>query len=116
MTGETGMEASNVWRLVTVLTVLAMPACGILGGVGVGDDEDENELESEGVVEFVDVEGGCWSLRSGNEVYEPLNLPEGMKIDGLEVEFEGELRDDVATICQIGPVIELEEIRRASGS
>ena len=117
MGGKTGMDGRNVWHLVTLFAVMAVPACGILTGVGGGGgNEDRNRIESDGVVEFLGVEGGCWSLRSGNQVYEPLNLPEGMKIEGLEVAFVGELRNDVATICQIGSIIELKEIRRTSGS
>ena len=109
------MGGKNVWRLATLFAVVVVPACGIVG-LGDDDDDDENEIEGEGVVEFVAVEGGCWTIRSGDQVYEPLNLPEGLKIDGLEVEFEGEIRTDVASICQIGPIIDLEEIEVKSSS
>lgn len=113
------MDGKTAWRLMTVLAVMAVPGCGVFDALGLGDDDDDddgNEIEGIGVVEFVQVEGGCWSIRSENEVFEPINLPEGLRIDGLEVEFEGEIRTDVASICQIGPIIDLEEIELISGS
>jgi hypothetical protein len=109
------MRERKMWRLMVLCAVIALTGCSISGLVG-GDDDDEKEVDANGVVEFVGVEGGCWSIRSGNEVYEPIDLPEGMKIEGLAVEFEGEVRSDLSSTCQIGPMIELEKIERASDS
>jgi hypothetical protein len=105
------MREKIAWRLAALLTVLVVPGCGILD-----QDDDTNEIEAEGVVEFVGVEGGCWTIRSGNVVYEPIELPEEMKIEGLAVEFEGDLPNDLTSICQVGTLIDLEEIEVASGS
>ncbi|MEK6840326.1 MAG: hypothetical protein AABX79_00005, partial [Nanoarchaeota archaeon] len=78
-------------------------------------DDDENETISDisgnGVIQFVDIEGGCWKIVADNGTnYEPTNLNESFKQDGLEVEFEGKLQEDMASICQIGTLIELTEI------
>ncbi len=108
------MTGNDMWRFMTLAAAVAVSGCGV---VGIGDDDDDaNEIEAVGVVEFIAVEGGCWSIRSRDDVYEPLDLPEDMKIDGLVVEFEGEIRIDVASICQIGPIIDLKEIETISGS
>ena len=109
------MNRKGFWRFVAVAGVLAVGACDVLD-FGGDDDDDRNGVEAAGVVMFVDVEGGCWTLRTEDLVYEPLNLPEGMKVDGLQVEFEGEVRSDVDSICQIGPIIDIEEIERSNGS
>jgi hypothetical protein len=65
---------------------------------------------AEGVVTFADVEGGCWGIESVGEMYEPIDLPEAMRTDGLVVLFEAVELPDRASICQIGPVIDLLRI------
>lgn len=66
-----------------------------------------------GTVEFLDLEGGCWAITTEAERYEPTNLPPEFEEDGLRVRFEAELRGDAASVCQIGPIVELQRIERA---
>ena len=44
--------------------------------------------------------------------YDPTNLPPVFQEDGLQVEAEGRRKDDMAGIHQVGPIIQLERIRR----
>lgn len=77
---------------------------------------DADEVLGAGVLRSVQIEGGCWELRTADEEYEVLNLEEDFPSfaeDGLRVHFEGEVRDDLATTCQLGPNLELEELERA---
>ena len=76
------------------------------GGCGITTPE----IDAEGVVRFIDVEGGCWGLEADGVVYEPVNLPESMRVDGLVVIFEAEELEDRASICQVGPIVELLRI------
>ncbi len=63
-------------------------------------------------VEFQAVEGGCWSLLASDGTrYEPLALAEPFRVRGLEVEATVRRRNDVGTICQVGQVVEVVEIR-----
>lgn len=64
-----------------------------------------------GVVEFVSVEGGCWTIRTDGTRYRPTDLPEAFREDGLRVLFEGEPRDDVASFCP-GEPLDLRSIER----
>lgn len=76
---------------------------------------DSDETLGAGVIRSVQIEGGCWELRTEGEEYEVLNLEEDFPSfaeDGLSVRFEGEIRDDVATFCQLGPSLELHELER----
>lgn len=76
---------------------------------------DSDELPDTGVLRFVEIEGGCWELQTEGEDFEVLNLEEDFPEfaeDGLRVRFEGEIRDDLATICQLGPDLELTELER----
>jgi hypothetical protein len=78
-------------------------------------DEDDKVLTEEGTVEHVDVAGDCWRIASHDGVnYEPLNLPDEFKKDGLAVRFSAKRRDDMVTTCMVGQVVELLGIRKAS--
>jgi hypothetical protein len=68
------------------------------------------DLDGEGVIRFFDIEGGCWGIESGGQIYEPIDLPEAMRVDGLVVVFTAEILEDRLSICQIGPVVDLLRI------
>lgn len=92
----------SVPALVLGLALSALTACdGLLGPEG---------FTEVGTVRFLAIEGGCWSVETASERYEPVDLPERFRQDGLRVRFEAEVRDDLASVCQIGPLIELREI------
>jgi hypothetical protein len=64
-------------------------------------------------VEFLNVEGGCWSLlASGGVRYEPVNLGQQYREDGLQVTATVRLLEDVGSVCQVGETVEIERIRR----
>jgi len=91
----------GVLRAAVVALMVAAPACDIL----------TPDLDGNGVVRFIDVEGGCWAIESAGDFYEPIDLPEAFEQDGLAVDFEAVERDDLASICQVGPIVELLRIR-----
>ncbi len=94
---------SRTFRVASAALLLAAVGCGIT----------TPDLDAEGTVRFVNVEGGCWGIESGGTMYEPVNLPESMRIDGLAVVYEAERTTDLASICQIGPIIRLLRITPA---
>lgn len=89
-----------------LISSAAVASALLIGGCGLtGPDFDQV-----GEIQFVDVEGGCWGLLSEGERYEPLDLPERFRVDGLRVRFRGNRVTDMASICQIGPLLRLESI------
>ncbi|MDH3208307.1 MAG: hypothetical protein OEO79_17025 [Gemmatimonadota bacterium] len=78
----------------------------LVGACGLTDPA----FDADGVVRFVDVEGGCWGIDSAGQRLEPINLPERFRVDGLRVSFQAEDAADVASICQIGRLVRLTEI------
>ena len=63
-------------------------------------------------VQFVQVEGGCWTLlTSDGERYLPRVLPEEFRQDGLPVFVRFEVRPDMGSTCAVGDVVEIEQIR-----
>ena|SRR5688572_7397190 len=71
-----------------------------------------NAIVSEGVVRFIDLEGGCWLIESPGERVQPIDLPREFRIDGLRVEFSVRDAPDVVTACQLGMPKYLSSIRR----
>lgn len=114
-------DVADARRLLTaavlVIAVAAVSACGdTLAGDATGPDGSPPDgTLRQGTVQFVSVEGGCWAIDTPEERYEPVDLPEEFREDGLEVRFEGEVRDDMASVCMVGQLFELETVRRADG-
>lgn len=64
-------------------------------------------------VQFLELEGGCWTLEVGEGVhYQPINLPDEFLHDGLLVSAELLRRDDFGSTCQVGPMVEVLSISR----
>lgn len=68
----------------------------------------QNEMTLTGTVEHLGLEGGCTVLRTdANKVYELKGGdPQVIKV-GAHVTIKGKVRNDLATICQVGPVFEV---------
>ena len=66
-----------------------------------------------GVVRQSELEGGFYAIHGNDGVtYDPTNLPPEFQQDGLQIEAEARRRDDMAGIHQVGPIVQLERIRR----
>ena len=65
-----------------------------------------------GVVRHLPIEGGFYAIRGRDSVtYDPTNLPEAFRKDGLQVEAVARRRDDMMSMRQVGPIVDLERIR-----
>lgn len=95
------MRRFGVGLLLVFLTVGAF-ACGILGP----------DLDTVGTVGFSNIEGGCWSITTEKENFQPWNLAEDFRVPGLRVRFKANRIKDAATFCP-GVAIRLESIVRA---
>ena len=89
--------------LAVPVALTLLTSCGIL----------EPDVQGDGTVRFDPIEGGCWVIDSGGETYDPVNLSDELKVDGLRVRFEAELRADMAHFCP-GVIIELTSIESIS--
>lgn len=110
-------------RAAILLLALGLGACA---GAGPSTDEgdwdvlrgtaDTEEVQRiGGTVRFLEVEGGVYVIRTDDTDYDPTNLPESYRVDGLAVEADVLVRGDVASIRMVGPVVEVVRIRRSPG-
>jgi len=70
-----------------------------------------------GTVHRLEVEGGVFVIRDAQGTqYNPTNLPDAFRKEGIAVEAEARRRDDMASIGMVGPIIELRRIRQVGAS
>jgi hypothetical protein len=83
--------------------------------LGFSCDVTTPDLDQVGTVRFIEIEGGCWVIETSDATYEPINLPAELRVDGLGVAFEATVRDDLASICMVGQIVELLRIEPNEG-
>jgi hypothetical protein len=86
-----------------LILALAGPGCGLVGGT---------DLEVDATVRRLDLEGGCWVLQTDSVSYEPTGLPPEFRQDGLAVQAGLDLRSDLGSFCMVGPIVDVDWIRR----
>ena len=104
-------------RIASALLLLSPAAC-------TAGAEDWQELMPEatartqriaGPVVHLDLEGGVWVIREADGTrYNPTNLPERYRTEGMRVEADVIPRDDAASIAMVGPIVDIVRIRRSS--
>ena len=102
------------WTLLLPLMTLFLAGChGEEGGLIPPATAPQSEiLTGSGWIQFVGVEGGCWVIKSadGNR-YEPINLSDAFRKDGLAVRYVLKTRPDVATLCMVGRPVEVIDLQ-----
>ena len=68
-------------------------------------------LGVDATVRFAAIEGGCWSIVTPHQVYQPVDLPATFRIDGLAVHVVLSEVPDWASLCMIGPLVHVNSIR-----
>jgi hypothetical protein len=77
------------------------------------EDELASEIEIDGVIRYHELEGGFYAVQSKDgETYNPINLPDEFRQDGLPVRARLRLRNDMMGVHQVGPMVEIMEIRK----
>lgn len=70
-----------------------------------------------GVVRHFDLEGGFFAIRGDDGVtYDPSNLAEEFRRDGLRVRARVRLRPDMGGIHMVGPIVDVIEIAQDSSA
>jgi hypothetical protein len=70
----------------------------------------------EGAVRLVNVEGGCWGIRTDSTTYEPVGgIPDDFRQDQLAVRATVRAVEG-ASICMIGPLVEIVTIESSTPS
>lgn len=105
------MHRRSFLRLALSAPLLA--GCSIFDP-GDASTEAKGEIVSgTGTVRRFELEGGFFAIVGDDGVtYDPTNLAEEFRQDGLRVRFRARVQDDVAGIHMVGPIVEILEISR----
>lgn len=76
----------------------------------------EDMIRTTGTVVYMDLEGGFYGIAGDDVNYDPLNLGEEFREDGLKVEFTAYLVEDMASSHMWGQLVEIRSIKAVSGS
>jgi hypothetical protein len=93
----------------STLTILLLFLLSFLASCDFSSDDKTFAIE--GTVKFSAVELGCWFVLATDDTrYEPINLPEELKQDGLFVKLIVRPRDDAVSICMVGRLVEIVRV------
>ena len=81
---------------------------------GVGERKDQVDIMSAtGTVKFIDLEGGFYGIVGDDgKKYDPTNLGQQFREDGLRIRFEAKIRRDVASIHMWGMIVDITKIEK----
>jgi len=94
-------------------SVIALSICilFILTVIGTNIYWMNEPIHTTGTVKYLDFEGGFYGIIADDDShYDPLNLPESFKIDGLKVIFSAIIKRGIITFHMWGLVIEIIDI------
>jgi len=82
--------------LTTVLVMLLLTSAG--GCIALKSSSKQEKVSGTGTIKYINLEGGFYGIVSDDgKNYDPINLPEEFKKDGLKVSFEAEKSNAFAT-------------------
>ena len=72
---------------------------------------DTEPFEIRGSIVYKDLEGGFFAIKGDDgRIYDPINLPDPFKKDGLKVKVYAKLRKDMGSIYMVGDIIEIIDV------
>ena len=70
-----------------------------------------------GTVVWQTLEGGFFAIHTDDgKKYDPINLPEAMKQDGLRISVQARLKEGAVSFHMYGPIIEIVDTTSAEAS
>jgi hypothetical protein len=90
------------------------PVQATAGAVRIESEDGAAGLfDIDGVIRYHELEGGFYAIQGKDgETYNPINLPEQFRQDGLPVAARLRFREEMMGIHQAGPLVEIVEIRK----
>jgi len=96
----------NKYAIFGISIVLCIIACAPRAG-------NETPGKMTGTITFIEVEGGFYGIITDDGArYDPINLPDDFKKDGLRIRFNAQERKDQASFHMWGILIELTKIEK----
>ena len=104
--------------IITVLTSVIISCNVTYPLLGICDLDELNVVEGTGTLKFLDFEGGFYGIIGDDgEHYDPLNLGEEFRVDGLRVHFKVRIEEEMVSFHMWGiivSIISIEEVEPVS--
>lgn len=101
----------NPIAITILIIILSISIYIIMENTGLNVEDEENMFKMEGTIKYIGLEGGFYGIIGDDgKKYQPINLPDEYRVDGLRVWFKARAREDLATIYMWGTPIEIIEI------
>lgn len=105
------MRALRLHILLPFLVALACTGCASRSSDGVVRNGDL--VQGTGTVVWNPIEGGFYAIRGDDgTAYDPTNLAEAYRKNGLRVRFSARVRSDLAGIHMAGPIVDIVSIEK----
>ena len=76
-----------------------------------GVTNDGTTVKGTGTIRYDTLEGGFWVIVGDDHVlYDPIDLHQSYRTQGLRVRFEAKLRNDMVSAHMAGPIVEIVSI------
>ena len=90
---------------------LIFVACALLFAGCYDDEKAINHVANRGTIVYLDLEGGFYGITADDGTnYDPINLPDAFKTEGMRVTFIGFVRKDMASTHMWGQILEISKI------
>lgn len=95
-------------KIILIGLMLLLFGCASTPETGGGDI-----VEGTGTIQYIELEGGFYGLvDEDGQRYDPTNLDDAFKEDGLQVRFRAQRRPGMASIRMWGMIVEILSIER----
>ena len=95
---------------IIALSVFILAGCMLIEKQGAASVRSDT-FELQGTVVKNDLEGGFFAIEGNDgKTYEPINLPEAFKEDGMRVKATVRIRSDIGSIHMVGDIVEIVDI------
>ena len=105
------------WMRSLLAALLFGVLAGALGGCAAEHSSTQQALSADepvslsGTVHYIKVEGGCWVIDTPRGRFQPVELPERYRIEGLQVQVMLKAAPKVMSACQVAPLAHVESVR-----
>jgi len=104
MTNEFSMKSSKF--LIFLFIPFILYSCTAL------NTDSHADLFIQGQVTYINIEGGFWAIQDQNDTYEPINLSDTYKKEGLRVTVSANYAKNRSSVHMAGPLIEIVNIHK----
>lgn len=101
-------------KLIILLFLFLLASCASQTPVDAEQTDGLSQVTATGTIRHIELEGGFWGIVGEDGTnYDPTNLSDNFKEDGLKVNFTARRLKDVGSMHMWGQIVEIDTMSRA---